>query len=81
MIEVYNKAELKPDAANKARVLSILRAFPKNEPVMKRFVNEAVGWSSRWGEFPAGDPEVHHVAGTLFAEGMFNAAYISTEKL
>lgn len=26
-------------------------------------------WSSKFGEFPAGDPELHHVAGTLYAEG------------
>lgn len=70
MIEVYNKAELKPDAESRARILSILRAFPKGEPMKKRFVGEAIAWTSRWGEYPAGDPEVHHVAGSLFAEGM-----------
>jgi golgi to ER traffic protein 4 len=25
-------------------------------------------WSSKLGEFPAGDPELHHVAGSLYAE-------------
>ena len=25
-------------------------------------------WSSKFGEFPAGDPELHHVAGSLYAE-------------
>lgn len=25
-------------------------------------------WSARYGEYPAGDPELHHVAGSLFAE-------------
>jgi len=25
-------------------------------------------WSSKFGDFPAGDPELHHVAGTLYAE-------------
>ena len=25
-------------------------------------------WSAKTGEFPAGDPELHHVIGTLFAE-------------
>jgi golgi to ER traffic protein 4 len=28
-----------------------------------------LSWSSKFGEFPAGDPELHHVAGTLYAEG------------
>lgn len=26
-------------------------------------------WSAKHGEFPAGDPEIHHIAGTLFAQG------------
>lgn len=25
-------------------------------------------WSSKFGEFPAGDPELHHVAGSIYAE-------------
>ena len=25
-------------------------------------------WSGKFGEYPAGDPELHHVAGTLYAE-------------
>lgn len=70
MLDVYNKAEVKPDAASKARVLSVLRAFPKSEPTKKKFVNEMVAWSAKFGEFPAGDPELHHVAGTLYADGM-----------
>jgi len=26
-------------------------------------------WSAKFGEYPAGDPELHHVAGTIYAEG------------
>jgi golgi to ER traffic protein 4 len=69
MIDVYNKAEVKPDAASKARALSVLRAFPKDEPTMKRFVNEMIAWSAKFGEYPAGDPELHHVAGVIYADG------------
>lgn len=29
-----------------------------------------VAWSGKAGEYPNGDPELHHVAGTLFAEGI-----------
>ena len=28
-------------------------------------------WSAKFGEYPAGDPEIHHVAGQLYAEGTF----------
>ncbi|EMF11980.1 DUF410-domain-containing protein [Sphaerulina musiva SO2202] len=68
LIEVYGKGELKPDTANKARLMSLLRAFPPNEPGKKKFVTGIVEWSSKNGEFPAGDPELHHVIGTLYAE-------------
>jgi len=68
VIEVYQKGEMKPDVANKARILSLLRAFPPNEPAKKRFVGGIVEWSSQNGEFPAGDPELHHVIGSLYAE-------------
>jgi len=26
-------------------------------------------WSAKYGEYESGDPELHHVAGTLYAEG------------
>lgn len=68
LIEVYQKAELKPDIANKARLLGLLRAFPPNEPAKKKFVGGIIEWSAKYSEFPAGDPELHHVIGTLFAE-------------
>lgn len=72
LMEVYNKADLKPDVTNKARLLGLLRSFPPNEPTKKRFVGDMIGWSSKTGEFPAGDPELHHVAGSLYAEGKRN---------
>ncbi|EME82247.1 uncharacterized protein MYCFIDRAFT_197421 [Pseudocercospora fijiensis CIRAD86] len=68
LIDIYQKSEVKPDTANKARLLSLLRAFPLNEPGKKKFVAGIVEWSSKNGEFPAGDPELHHVIGTLYAE-------------
>lgn len=66
---MYNKGEVKVDGESKGRLLALLRAFPKDEPTKKKFVGEMVAWSSRFGDFPAGDPEIHHVAGGLYAEG------------
>lgn len=70
LLDVYNKGEIKPDANSRGKLLSLLRAFPKDEPTKKKFIGEMVAWSSRHGEFPAGDPEIHHVAGSLFAEDL-----------
>lgn len=69
LVDAYNKGEVKPDAATKGKLFTLLRSFPVGEPSKKRFVNEMVAWSARFGEFPAGDPELHHVAGSIFAEG------------
>ncbi|KAF2012696.1 DUF410-domain-containing protein [Aaosphaeria arxii CBS 175.79] len=70
LLDVFHKGEIKPDAASKGKLLSLLRAFPKNEPTRKKFVNETIAWSSKLGEYPAGDPEIHHVAGSLYAEDL-----------
>ncbi|KAF2715266.1 DUF410-domain-containing protein [Pleomassaria siparia CBS 279.74] len=69
LLDVFNKGEIAPDAGSKGKLLSLLRAFPKDEPTRKKFIAEMVGWSSKYGEYPAGDSEIHHVAGALYAEG------------
>lgn len=43
LLEVYNKAEIKPDATSKGKLLSLLRAFPPEEPTKKRFITEMIG--------------------------------------
>lgn len=68
LVEVYKSAELKPDAGNKGRLLTLLRLFEAGEPTRKKFIGEMIGWSAKYGEYPAGEPELHHVAGTLYAE-------------
>ncbi|KAL7823341.1 hypothetical protein V8C26DRAFT_116392 [Trichoderma gracile] len=68
MVDVYKQAELRPDATSKGRLLTCLRLFDPAEPTRKKFIAESMGWSSKFGEYPAGDPELHHVAGSLYAE-------------
>lgn len=68
LVDVFKQAELKPDSANKGKLLTLLRLFAPEEPTKKKFVSETIGWSSKFGEYPAGDPELHHVAGSLYAE-------------
>lgn len=57
---------------HQGKLLTLLRAFPPEEPTKKRFVEQMIAWSCAFGEFPNGDPELHHVAGTLYAEGTFS---------
>ncbi|KAF2755978.1 DUF410-domain-containing protein [Pseudovirgaria hyperparasitica] len=67
LLEVYNKSEIGVNAESKGRLITLMRGFPAGEPTRKRFINEAVGWSARFGESEMGDAEMHHVAGMLFA--------------
>ncbi|KAM4056169.1 hypothetical protein HRG_003090 [Hirsutella rhossiliensis] len=68
LVDVYRQAELAPDSAAKGRLLTCLRLFDAQEPTRKKFIGEMIGWSAKFGEYPAGDPELHHVAGSLYAE-------------
>ncbi|CZS93685.1 related to DUF410 domain protein [Rhynchosporium agropyri] len=61
LVDVYKQAELKPDSTSKGKLLTLLRAFDSEEPTRKK-------WSAKCGEYPAGEPELHHVAGSLYAE-------------
>jgi hypothetical protein len=51
------------------RLIELLREFPSEEPTRKRFIQEMIGWSGRFGPVDRGDAEVHHAAGSVYAEG------------
>ncbi|KOS18686.1 Golgi to ER traffic protein 4 [Escovopsis weberi] len=68
LVDVYKQAEMRPDPATRGRLLTCLRLFDAQEPTRKKFISEMMGWSAKFGEYPAGDPELHHVAGSLYAE-------------
>ena len=44
MIDVYKQAELKPDASNKGKLLTLLRQFGSEEPTRKKFITEMIGF-------------------------------------
>ncbi|KAI9369788.1 DUF410 domain protein [Aspergillus egyptiacus] len=76
VVEVYVKAGWKiagggNDAdgrAHKKRLIELLREFPSEEPTRKRFIQEMIGWSGRFGPIERGDPELHHAVGSVYAE-------------
>ncbi|OAA40314.1 putative protein family UPF0363 [Metarhizium rileyi] len=68
LVDVYKQAELTPDSASKGRLLTCLRLFDGEEPTRKKFITEMLAWSSKFGDYPAGDPELHHVVGSIYAE-------------
>lgn len=74
LVEVYNKAgwEIEDNgesARRKKRLIEILREFPPEEPTRKRYIQEMISWSSKFGPIERGDPELHHAAGSVYAEG------------
>jgi hypothetical protein len=56
-------------SARSERLIELLREFPPEEPSRKRFISEMISWSSKFGPLEAGDPELHHAAGSVYAEG------------
>ncbi|KAJ9272185.1 hypothetical protein DTO212C5_1690 [Paecilomyces variotii] len=73
LVEVYSKAgwEIEDNgesARRKKRLIEILREFPPEEPTRKRYIQEMISWSSKFGPIERGDPELHHAAGSVYAE-------------
>ncbi|KAK1835790.1 Golgi to ER traffic protein 4 [Podospora conica] len=68
LVDVYRQAAQRPDAAAKGRLLTCLRLFDSEEPTRKKFIKVMIDWSKKCGDYPAGDPELHHVVGSLLAE-------------
>lgn len=66
--DIYTRGEWHCDEANRNRLIEILRAFPREEPTRRRFVQEMISWSAKFGELERGDPELHHAAGSVYAE-------------
>ncbi|KAJ5825482.1 hypothetical protein N7474_002620 [Penicillium riverlandense] len=79
VLEVYNKAEWEISSAaddaqtrtRKKRLIELLREFPSEEPTRKRYIQEIIGWSGKFGPLERGDPDLHHAAGSVYAEGGF----------
>jgi hypothetical protein len=42
LVDTYKQAELKPDSANKGKLLTCLRLFDSEEPTRKKFVGEII---------------------------------------
>lgn len=45
LVDVYKQAELVPDAANKGKLLTLLRLFDPEEPTRKKFITEMIGYA------------------------------------
>ncbi|CAL5868875.1 uncharacterized protein PFLUO_LOCUS3102 [Penicillium psychrofluorescens] len=76
VLEVYNKAEWEISSAaddaqtrgRKKRLIELLREFPSEEPTRKRYIQEIIGWSGKFGPLERGDPDLHHAAGSVYAQ-------------
>lgn len=42
LVDVYKQAGLKPDSANKGRLLTCLRLFDSEEPTRKKYIGEMI---------------------------------------
>ena len=69
--DVYMKGEFECNEENKRQLLEIFRAFPAEEPTRKKFITEMVTWSGKFGDLERGDGEIHHVVGSVLADGEY----------
>lgn len=51
------------------RLIELLQEFPPEEPTRKRYINEIISWSSKFGDLERGDPDLHHSIGSIYAQG------------
>lgn len=58
------------------RLIELLREFPSEEPTRKRYIQEMIGWSGKYGPLERGDPELHHAVGSVYAEGLCNPRWL-----
>lgn len=42
LVDVFDKAELKPDSASKGKLLTLLRLFDPEEPTRKKFIGDMI---------------------------------------
>jgi golgi to ER traffic protein 4 len=42
LVDVYDQAELEPDAASRGRLLALLRLFSPDEPTRKKFITDMI---------------------------------------
>ena len=59
------------------RLIQLLHEFPSDEPTRKRYINEIISWSGRFGPLERGDAELHHAAGSVYAEGRWRCISLS----
>lgn len=67
MIDVYNTADVAVDSVSKGRIAQILWQLEGSDAALKQVAQTVINWSSKHGAEKTGDPELHHVFGTLFS--------------
>jgi hypothetical protein len=65
LVEAYNSAGVAVDAESLGRIVDILDIFPPEESQRIPYIKASVAWTQKHGEFPGGDPELHHYIGSV----------------
>ncbi|PRT56712.1 Golgi to ER traffic protein 4 [Wickerhamiella sorbophila] len=67
MIEVYKAADVAVDSVSKGRIAQILWQINGSDQALKQVVQPVISWSAKHGAEKSGDPELHHIFGSLFS--------------
>ncbi|EJD37312.1 DUF410-domain-containing protein [Auricularia subglabra TFB-10046 SS5] len=72
MLDAYDAADVGVDDESRGRVTQLIALVGPGQTWRKTVVDKAVAWSAKYGECPAGDPDLHHYIGELlYKEGAF----------
>ncbi|KAK7205969.1 hypothetical protein BZA70DRAFT_247488 [Myxozyma melibiosi] len=66
LVDTYKTAGTSVNSVSKARVVQLFTMFKPEEPRRKDFIQDAIQWSAS-GEIKYGDPELHHIFGSAYA--------------
>ncbi|KAI8823962.1 uncharacterized protein EV422DRAFT_301199 [Fimicolochytrium jonesii] len=66
MLDVYDGEKLGVDDATRSRALDIFYDFPLRTEQCDQYVRNSLKWSAKFGEYPTGDPLMHHAIGSRY---------------
>ncbi|KAJ1548064.1 hypothetical protein HK096_005994 [Nowakowskiella sp. JEL0078] len=66
LLDIFVDKEIKVTDDSLARIIDIFQDYPVSDPSCKDFVRNALRWSTKFSQYPSGDPSLHHVFGLKF---------------
>ncbi|KAJ3118764.1 hypothetical protein HK098_005846 [Nowakowskiella sp. JEL0407] len=66
IIDIYVSSDIPVSDASISRLMDIFDEFPSEDPNCKSLIRNMIKWSTKYTDFPSGDPLLHHLIGLKF---------------